>query len=343
MFLWWGFKYWHMLHWFLILGIPICAWSRTLPCVLCLIENLASFGEEHQYDLPGNYPLLSLLIKQWFYYYYLFVVWDRWQRRSLLYWTRCSLGHGRSPWMVNTLVIILSSKYPYFCARPGPTLTSQFKCEVVINPLFVHVSWGQKDPREGNTVKIVLFKLTFVVVLILKWCFKIQCGLAPHQWVWSCSPIQTRAPGTRSSLHGSYMHVPGVVHTCGMMLCLGLHGPRSHAAPSACPEQCSAWGKMRIKEDFFPTFENFKENVLNLVLMIPVSVQSIHKDLKSAHWSEMVFGKSDLIPRAKWSLPTEIRKTQSPQQILIWRMHKMFKRAEVSFTFLPLIWDFLPY
>lgn len=68
-----------------------------------------------------------------------------------------------------------------------------------------------------------------------------------------------------------------------------------------------------------------------------------HKDLKPAHGSEMVFGKSDLIPRAKWSLPTEIRKTQSPQQILIWRMHKMFKRAEVSFTFLPLIWDFLPY
>lgn len=34
------------------------------PCVLCLIENMASFGEEHQYDLPGNYPLLSLLIKQ---------------------------------------------------------------------------------------------------------------------------------------------------------------------------------------------------------------------------------------------------------------------------------------
>lgn len=53
-----------MLHWFLILGIPVCARSRTLPCVLCLIENTASFGEERQCDLPENYPLLSLLIKQ---------------------------------------------------------------------------------------------------------------------------------------------------------------------------------------------------------------------------------------------------------------------------------------
>lgn len=53
-----------MLHWFLILGILVCARAHTLPCVLCLIENMASFGEEHQYDLPGNYPLLSLLIKQ---------------------------------------------------------------------------------------------------------------------------------------------------------------------------------------------------------------------------------------------------------------------------------------
>lgn len=78
-----------------------CAWARSIPCALCLIEKTASFGEEHQYDLPGNYPLLSLLIKQRFYYYDLFVVGDRWQRRSLLCWTRCSPGHGKSPWTVN--------------------------------------------------------------------------------------------------------------------------------------------------------------------------------------------------------------------------------------------------
>lgn len=38
-----------------------------------------------------------------------------------------------------------------------------------------------------------------------------------------------------------------------------------------------------MKEDVFPTFENFKEIVPNLVLMIHVSVQSTHNDLKSAH------------------------------------------------------------
>lgn len=101
-------------------------------------------------------------------------------------------------------------------------------------------------------------------------------------------------------------------------------------------------GKMRMEEDFFHTFENFKV-VPNLVLMIHVSVQSAHKGLKSARWSEIVFRKSDLIPWAKWSLPTAIRENQSPQQTLIWQMHKRFKRAEVSFTFLALIWDFLLY
>lgn len=52
--------------------------------------------------------------------------------------------------------------------------------------------------------------------------------------------------------------------------------------PSTCAKQHSAWGKMRTKEDFFPTFENFKEIVPSLVLMIPVSVQSMQEDLKSA-------------------------------------------------------------
>lgn len=40
---------------------------------------------------------------------------------------------------------------------------------------------------------------------------------------------------------------------------------------------------MRTEEGFFPTFENFKDVVPNLVLMIHVSVQSIHKDLKPVH------------------------------------------------------------
>lgn len=54
-----------MLRWFLILGILLCARAHALfPCVLCLIEDTASFREEQQYDLLGNYPLLSLLIKQ---------------------------------------------------------------------------------------------------------------------------------------------------------------------------------------------------------------------------------------------------------------------------------------
>lgn len=151
-------------------------------------------------------------------------------------------------------------------------------------------------------------------------------------------------PRAQASPHRSYMHRLGAGYTCGVMLSLWPpRAPLSVAAPSTCAEQRLARGKMRMKEDFFPTFENFKEMFPSLVLMIHVSVQSTRTNLKSARWSELVFGKSDLIPWAKWSLPTAIRKNQSPQQILIWQMHKMFKRAEVSFTFLLLAWDFLLY
>lgn len=179
---------------------------------------------------------------------------------------------------------------------------------------------GLQNCREGSISTLQLFKLTGVALLFLKYCLKTRCGQLLIQYghmYWSRLTCLAFCPETVS------MNEHGVV-TCPW------------TRPAALTEAASDlhWATRKDeKEDFLLTFENFKV-VPNLVLMIHVSAQSTHKGLKSACWSEIVFRKSDLIPRAKWSLPTAIRENQSPRQTLIWQMHKRFKRAEVSFTFL---------
>lgn len=279
MFLWWGFKYWHMLHWFLILGILVCAWARTLPCVLWLIESMASFGEEHSTDLVGNYPPLSLLIKQWFHYYYLFVVSDRWQGRSLLYCTRCSVGHGRSPWMVN-ICSSHSNKHLSFCTGPGSILSSSFKCKVFLSPFAPHKAEGRRI-LEMEVISKTVVQVDICGHPTLKLCIRTQHEQGPCRWLWLRLWSQIHVPKAQK-----HMHVLGALHECGVTLCLWTLGSFSLAAPSTCTGEHPAWRKMRMKEDFFPTFENFKEIIPNLVLMIHVSgractkVGNLHTDRK---------------------------------------------------------------
>lgn len=124
------------------------------------------------------------------------------------------------PEWLRSLIVLLSDKYLCFCVGPldAQPLVSARRCYCFSFPTH---RLREKGPREGSTIKVMLFKLAFVVVLILKIHLKTHRELTPGQWVWSRLPIQPPVPKAQSSLHiMSPMCTMWVGHVGGEMLSL---------------------------------------------------------------------------------------------------------------------------
>lgn len=160
---------------------------------------------------------------------------------------------------------------------------------------------GQKNPRDGSISKIVLFKFTFVVILPWNCALELNVSKA-HVSDHGCA-YRARS---MSPKHRSTCMRWGALHECRVTLCLWTLGPFSLSAPQPALNSTGT-KKAEDEREFFPYLWKLQRKRSQSGSDDPCLRQSMHKGWKSAHWSEIVFGKEGLIPRAKWSLPTAIR------------------------------------
>lgn len=103
---------------------------------------------------------------------------------------------------------------------------------------------GQKNPRDGSISKIVLFKLTFVV--ILPWNCALELSVSKAHFGDCGCAYRVRSTSPK---HRSPCMCWGALHECGATLCLWTLGPFSLAAPQPALNSTrhkEGWGWKRI-------------------------------------------------------------------------------------------------